>query len=296
MKHIYTLLLWLSVSLVGINANAQEFETLFPYPQAPDTCTTLESRCNYSTRHFWDKCDVSKPFGASSDSLLLKAMSDYLSIMGQANVNVGLTSVGSLMFKAQANKANFMKLLSCAELLLYYMQAPVVDDVYLAFLKAAVDASWMQKEAKRHYRGQMAAIEASKLGATVTDFEVTTAAGTRHISQLPLDSAEIVLLFFTNDETSSSIAATRLSADLGVNDLLKQGYTKVINIYTGKNVKKFLATASMYPDWTLVAAPNVYEKIDVRKLPSFYVLDKGLKVMNKNLTIDEIKNAFNTNS
>lgn len=277
-------------------AQAQGFKTLFPYPQAPDTCTTLESRCNYSTRHFWDRCDVTKPFAEANDSLLLNAMSDYLSIMRQANINVSLASIRNLMFKAQANQSNFMELLQFAEFLLYVNPAPVVDDVYLAFAQSAVNASWLKSELKNHYRQQVDCINASKLGQVLSPFPVQMATGgNKQISEIPLDSAEIVLIFFTGDGSESDIARTRLSADLGVNDLLRQGYTKVVNVYAGSNSKRFFETAGQYPDWILASAPDVYKKIDVRMLPSFFVLDKELKVMNKNLSVDDIKEAFNGN-
>ncbi len=295
MRKIYSLLLFLALTLVEFTAQAQGFTTLFPYPQAPDTCTTLESPCNYSTQHFWDHCEMGKPFVDSKDSLLLKAMNDYLSIMRQANVNVSLASIRNLMFKAQANQPNFVKLMQFAEFLLYMNPAPVIDDVYLAFAQSAVDASWLKKDMKEHYRQQIDGINASKLGHVITSFPVQTATGSRQISEIPLDTAEIVLFFFTDDDSNSDIARTRLSADLGVNDLVSQGYTKVVNIYTGKNPKQFFETARQYPGWVLVSAPEIYKKIDVRLLPSFYVLDRSLKIMNKNITVDDVKNAFNGN-
>ena len=109
---------------------------------------------------------------------------------------------------------------------------------------------------------------------------------------MPVDSAEIVLLFFTGDGVESSLARTRIDTDLGVNELVKQGYTKVINVYVGDKPKQFFAEASQYPNWTLVATSE-YNNLDVRILPSFVVLDNAHRVMNKNQYVDDIKKAFN---
>ena len=53
------------VSSLALTAQAQLAEQqpgrLFAYPLAPDTCSTLESRCNYIITHFWDNFDISKP-------------------------------------------------------------------------------------------------------------------------------------------------------------------------------------------------------------------------------------------
>ena len=128
MKNILYFLVVVIGLLSGFNANAQE--TLFEFPVAPDTCSNIESRCNYSVQHFWDNCNLSKPFEAKNDSLLMEAMLTYFDIMkAGANVNVSLASVRDLMFKSQANHDNFTKLLSIAEYLLYFHDFEFIDDL-----------------------------------------------------------------------------------------------------------------------------------------------------------------------
>ncbi len=292
MKKIFALFsaILLSQSMALVSAQSK---TLFEYPIAPDTCTSLESRCNYSTAHFWDNFDFHKPLTAVSDSALQSTFVDYFQIMSAANRNVGQSSVRLLMNKAQANQPNFMRLLATAEYLLYYTPQPLIDDVYLAFLQSAVEASWMKKDAKAHYADQIRTINNTKLGEKIYDFSVTDSTGSkRKIYDVPVDSAEIVLLFFTGDGVESSLSRTRIDTDLGVNELLNQGYCKLINVYVGDKPRQFLAEASQYPKWTLVATTE-QKNLDIRILPSFIVLDNGHRVMNKNQYVDDIKKAFN---
>ncbi len=292
MKKIFALSLVIMLSHALSVVSAQS-KTLFDYPIAPDTCTSLESRCNYSTAHFWDNFDFHKPLTAVSDSMLQSTFVDYFQIMSAANRNVGQSSVRLLMNKAQANQPNFMRLMATAEYLLYYTPQPLIDDVYLAFLQSAVEASWMKKDAKAHYAEQIRTINNTKLGDKIYDFSITDTTGAkRKICDVPVDSAEIVLLFFTGDGVESSLSRTRIDTDLGVNDLLNQGYCKLINVYVGEKPRQFLAEASQYPKWTLVATTE-QKNLDIRILPSFIVLDNEHRVMNKNQYVDDIKKAFN---
>ena len=155
MKGFYKVLLFVICLLSAGNAAGQT-TTLFEYPVAPDTCTSIESRCNYSVQHFWDNCELTKPFAAENDSLLMEAMLTYIDIMrAGANVNVSLGSVRNLMFKAQANHDNFLKLAAIAEYLLYYHDPDIVDDLYLTFAQSVADASWAKKDVRNHYSEQI---------------------------------------------------------------------------------------------------------------------------------------------
>ena len=78
MKHlllIVTSLLLACPVLWAQEVAPQQPGTLFAYPLASDTCSTLESRCNYIITHFWDNFDISKPI---TDNELLRIRSATL--------------------------------------------------------------------------------------------------------------------------------------------------------------------------------------------------------------------------
>ena len=282
--------------MVSVSAsNAQSQNTLFEYPIAPDTCTTLESRCNYIVQRFWDKFDFTKPIPAETDSALAATMTDYFEIMMNANTNVGLASIRNMLFKAQANQPNFMKLVAIAEYILYMHPVSIIDDVYLTFAQAAADASWMKSDAKNYYKSQIERINASKLGDKITNCDLYDASGRKiKLYDVPIDSAKAVIVFFTGDGSGSSISRLRVSTDVGINASLNNGRIKLFNIVVGDKAKQQVVTdASQYPDWTLLAMPDATRRLDLRIMPSVFVLDENLEIINKNLTVDEIKNIFN---
>ena len=293
MKNILYFLVVVIGLLSGFNANAQE--TLFEFPVAPDTCSNIESRCNYSVQHFWDNCNLSKPFEAKNDSLLMEAMLTYFDIMkAGANVNVSLASVRDLMFKSQANHDNFTKLLSIAEYLLYFHDFEFIDDLYLTFAKSGADATWLKKDVRNHYATQVKRIEASKLGGQLYDFEYTAITGARkHLSEAK-SNANLYVLMFSDNSSGSSIERMRLSTASQPDCSERwKGQIEVINIIVGDVPKKWDADSQSYSStWLVGASKDVADKIDLRIMPCIYVLDQNFKVIAKNRTVDFVKSLF----
>lgn len=294
MRNRAFLFLILIISITGVNGDlyAQQFQTLFPYPTAPDTCTTLESRCDYSTTHFWDNFNYAKQLTEADDSLLAKAMNDYLDIMGHANITVALTSVRNLMFKAQSNQQNFMRLLYLSTRFLYMGVKPMADDVYLTFAQSAADASWLKSEVRNSYKEVVRRIRQTPLGQPVYNFEYTDAQGRkRHINDAltPGDSA-LVLLFFTSDDKNTPLEVTRMSADVNVARLISQGYLKVVEVYGGNDASAYVQReAEANPTWQVVRSKEAFSALDLRLVPSLFLLDSEHRLLYKGLLVDGVK-------
>lgn len=294
MNKILRLILVVSGLFSGGNAMCQ-VATMFEYPVAPDTCSSIESRCNYSVQHFWDKCELTKPFAEGSDSLLLDAMLTYFDIMkAGADVNVSLSSVRNLMFKSQVNHDNFLKLADAAEYILYYHDTDVVDDLYLTFAHSVADASWVKKDVRNHYSAQIKRLETSKLGQPLLDFEYTSiTGGRRHLSDNRSSTATLYVVMFSDTESGSSIERMRLSADVMFGKAVDEGVIKMINIMLGDPPKRWDSDSQSYSEkWEVGASKDVVNKLDIRIMPCVYVLDEEFRVIAKNKTVDFMKNLM----
>lgn len=266
---------------------AQDYNTLFQYPTAPDTCTTTESRFNYVTDKFWSGLDLARPIDDSKDSLLAVAMYDYLQILSNANRNVALTSIRSLMFNAQANKTNFVKLLAIAEGMLYATPTQLIDDIYLAFARAGVNSTALEKRDRDRFAQQVARIEASKLGSQIHDFTFTSRSGKKMTLSQAVDTAQVALIFFTENGVNSSIAATRLQSDVVIDKAVKEGKLRIVNILCSKpnNAEEL---ASLPQHWVVGYSTDVADKLDIRFVPSFFEVDNKLTVLIKHLDINRV--------
>ncbi len=285
----------ITVLLSAVNAMGQT--SLFEYPTAPDTCSTIESRCNYSVQHFWDKCELTRPFDARNDSLLMEAMLTYFDIMrAGANVNVSLSSVRDLMFKAQANHDNFLRLASVAEYLLYYHDFDFIDDLYITFAQAVADASWVKKDMRNHYAGQVKRLNSSKLGQVMADFEFTSITGAKKRLSDCKSPAKLYVLLFSDNDSGSSIERMRLSTDVALSQAVESGQVEVINILATDVPKKWDADSQSYSaTWVVGASKDVTTKLDLRIMPCLYILDEDFKVIAKNKTVDFLKNLMRGN-
>lgn len=290
MKRFLSLVVILIGLLSGLKASGQA--TLFDFPVAPDTCSNIESRCNYSIQHFWDNCNLTKPFEAQNDSLLMDAMITYFDIMkAGANLNVSLASARELMFKSQANHDNFLKLMAMAEYLLYYHDYEILDDLYLTFAQSASDASWMKKDAREHYAQQVKRINASKLGQTMLNFEFTSITGARkRLYDVKSNGAKMYVLMFSDNDSGSSIERMRLNTDVALSRVVASGEVEVINIVVGDTPKKWDSDSQSYAStWIVGASKDVAGKIDLRIMPCIYILDEYFNVIAKNKTVDFVK-------
>lgn len=283
------------IALFSASNAISQVATLFEYPVAPDTCSSIESRCNYSVQHFWDNCELTKPFAAQNDSLLLEAMLTYFDIMkAGANTNVSLSSVRDLMFKSQANHDNFLKLASMAEYVLYYHDTDVIDDLYLTFAQSVADASWAKKEVRNHYAEQIKRLNTSKLGQPLLDFEYTSITGARkHLSDNRSATANVYVIMFSDVDSGSSIERMRLSADITFGQAVDQGVIKMINIVVGDVPKQWDADSKSYSEkWEVGANKEIGGKLDLRIMPCIYVLDEEFRVLAKNKTVDFMKSML----
>ncbi len=291
MKRVFRALFFV-ICLLSADKVVAQVATMFEYPVAPDTCSTIESRCNYSVQHFWDKCELTKPFAAENDSLLVEAMMTYIDIMkAGANTNVSLSSVRNLMFKSQANHDNFLKLASVAEYLLYYHDTDVVDDLYITFAQSVADANWVKKDVRNHYSEQIKRLSTSKLGESLLDFEYTSINGARrHLTDNRSASAKLYVVMFSDGDSGSSIERMRLSTDITIGQLIDEGVIKVINIVVGDVPKQWDRDSQSYSEkWEVGANKDVAGKLDIRIMPCLYVLDDEFRVLAKNKTVDFMK-------
>lgn len=291
MKNFFRIFLFV-ICLFSAGKAMGQVTTLFEYPVAPDTCSTIESRCNYSVQHFWDKCELTKPFAAENDSLLLEAMKTYIEIMrAGANVNVSLNSARNLMFKSQANHDNFLKLASIAEYLLYYHDTDIVDDLYLVFAQSVADASWVKKDVRNHYSEQIKRLNTSKLGEPILDFEYTSITGARrHLYDNRSGNVALYVVMFSDGDSGSSIERMRLSTDISIGQLIDEGVIKVINIMVGDVPKQWDRDSQSYSEkWEVGASKDIGTKLDIRIMPCLYVLDEEFRVIAKNKTVNYLK-------
>ena len=268
----------------------QQPGTLFAYPVAPDTCATLESRCNYIISHFWDNFDISRPI--SDVSAFERTFRDFVDFFRYAHRNVVLGAARDLVNKAQSNTVNLQKLGEIAERALYGTEAEYwSDEVYVAFAKALAACKQLPRDVRDHYAEQLSRINAVQVGA-VLDIEYTGLDGFKHhLNEL---EAESFILLFIDDSTDSMIGRLRLSTDVALNALLSEGQTALVCLSKNKYSADWASAAAAYADnWTIGCDENLARNLDLRVFPCCYILDAQRNIVNKSLSVEGLMRAVN---
>jgi hypothetical protein len=295
MKRKLFLISVLIMSTLTVAAQAQLAEKLegrlFAYPQAPDTCSTLENRCNYIITHFWDNYDISKPI--KDDVAFELTFRDYVDFFSYAHRNVVMGSVRDLVNKAQSNTSNLLKLGAVAERSLYGSEAEFwSDEVYVAFIKPLASNKSLPRDVRDRYAVQLARINSVQVG-TILDFEYVDADGLKHrLSELP--ERENYIILFVDGSTDSTIGRLRLSTDVALNSLLETGNVSLLCVGLNAYSTEWATAASGYcENWMVGCSDQLMDVLDLRVLPCCYVLDGQRAIVNKALSVEGLMSAVN---
>lgn len=297
MKHILLFIIALALGMGYSSAQIQQADeqprTLFAYPQAPDSCVTLESRCNYIISHFWDNFDISKPI--TDDVAFERTFRDFVEFFKYAHRNVVMVTVRDFVNKAQSNTTNLQKLGEVAERALYGPTAEYwSDEVYAAFAKPIASSKKLSKQVREHYAQQLSVMNAVQTGMEL-NFEYVGFDGAVHrISEFPEGTMMVIL--FVDDGADSSIGRLRLSTDVVLNNLIDEGKAALLCISLNKYSADWASSTAGYAsNWTVGCGENLSGKLDLRMLPCCYLLDGEHKVLSKALSVDVLLSTLNPN-
>ena len=290
---IIALFLMCPLASAQVQLAEQQPGTLFAYPMAPDSCSSLESRCNYIITHFWDNYDISKP--VTDDTAFENTFRDFVDFFRYSHRNIVLSVVSDLVNKAQSNTTNLIKLGEVAERALYGPEAEYwSDEVYVAFIKPIASNKSISKQVRDYYGSQLARINAVQVGAEL-DFEYVGIDGLKQrLSELP--ECDTYILLFVDGSTDSTIGRLRLSTDVALNALLESGNAKLLCLSMNGYSSEWATAAAGYCDnWTVGCSESLSSQLDLRIFPCCYVLDGERKIVNKSLSVEGLMSAVNPN-
>ena len=296
MKPIILFITALAVASLPMRAQVQLAEqqpgTLFAYPLAPDTCSTLEERCNFIITHFWDGFDISKPI--TDDAAFERTFRDFVDFFRYSHRNVVMSTVRDFINKAQSNASNLQKVGRVAESALYGTEAEYwSDEVYVAFAKPLAGSKQLPRDVRDHYASQLARINSVQVGAML-DLEFVGLDGLKqHLSDL---NAKTFILLFLDDSTDSMIGRLRLSTDVALNALLNEGEATLVCLCANKYTADWASAAAGYADnWIIGCGENLAKDLDLRAFPVCYMLDDQRTILNKTLSVEALMTAVNPN-
>lgn len=292
MKRIVLLIKSLLLTCLIAAAQGQLAEqlpgTLFAYPLAPDTCSTLENRCNYIITHFWENFDISRPI--ADDAAFETTFRDFVDFFRYGHRNVVMSAVRDLVNKAQSNTANLQRLGEVAERALFGPEAEFwSDEVYVSFIKPLAANKQLSKSVRDHYAAQLARINSVQVGEPL-DFEYVGLDGLKHrLSEL---DGKTFILLFVDDGAESSIGRVRLETNVALNALLDSAEVTLVCLSLNKYSDDWVRAAGGYgSNWVVGCGGDLLDVLDLRVIPCCYILNEERVVLNKTQSVEGVLSA-----
>lgn len=268
------------------NDNIIVIPPLFEYPVAPEELPTLMEKTDYLMEHFWDDFDFKNK--KSVDQLALNdAFAVYASSMPYASSDKVFASVKKLIGNIKNNPALSLQFLKAAEESLYGPRAIIwTDEVYMPFVKNMLDNKKIDDNKKVKYRRQYQILSDSQPGKKFPTFSYTDKIGKK--SEFKPNKKYTLLMIGDPDCNDCSFTRLRLDINGTINDLLDQGNIKVLCIAEESKKDKLSDIEAFPAKWDTGVSDEIFTICDLRNTPSFYLLDKDGKIIEKNATIDEV--------
>lgn len=290
MKRLIYLLL-LALTAIGANAQSQDSikmpVTPFEYPLAPDSITSLQGKTSYVMLRFWDKADLKKLMADTAK--FRKAFHDYVSFIPFAHVDSIKKSVSALTSRFSNDPKAMLIIAQTAEKELFGPEADFwSEEPYMLFIRPLLTNKKVKAQDKERYLSQIKMLNSSQVGSNIAPLSYTTRHGAVH--NLYDQKGDFILLLFQNEECDDcSMMRLRLEADIATGNVVKDGRLKIVIINPGKDTPGWRSAMANYPyEWEIGSSTKAAEEVDLRFMPTSYLLDNEYKIVLKNMDLNQI--------
>ncbi|WP_290100012.1 DUF5106 domain-containing protein [uncultured Muribaculum sp.] len=261
--------------------------TPFEYPMAPDSLPTLQARTSYVMMHFWDAADMNKIL--SDTAKFNQAFHDFVSFIPYSYADSIKRSISILVEKMGEEPEHLLRMARRAEAEMYGPEADFWSEAsYLMFLRPVLNNKKIKNKDKEYYLTQVKKLNSSQIGATFPSFPYTTRHGAGH-NLYEYNTKYKYVLFHPSDCSDCSLTRLRLEADGVTSMLTEDNRLKIFVIAPDKPGSGWNAAMENYPySWEIGYSPKAADMVDLRVLPTVYVLDENNKIIDRNLTVDQL--------
>ena len=279
---ILTLIFWQSNSLEA--QSVVEIPPLFEYPNAPEEMESLEEKCNYLVKNFWNNFDF-KTKQPIDQYALNEAFSVYVTPMRYSNTKEVDQSVDKLISKISGNPILLLQFTKAAEENLYGPRADFWSDtLYLKFLDAIIKNKKIKDNRKTKYLKQESALRKSSEGSLAPTFDFTDINGDKK-TYFPM-STPTLLIFGDPDNTDWRLARLKMDSNYRLEEAIDKGKLNILYILPQETENWQRIVSNYNPKWTIGASKEVSGIYDIRLDPSIYFIGSDGKIQNKYLIFE----------
>jgi len=259
--------------------SADPVMTELPLPAVPGSLQSVEARAAYVVAHFWDAMDFGSP-QACDTAFVEQSFANYISLLPLAPPDSAQAAVDALMRRAAAYPAALELLMTTADDYLYHPNSPMRnEEVYILFLKALTCGDYLSAEQRIIPEARLADAMKNRPGSVAADFRADLRGGGRSTLGRIAANAEMTLLIFYDPDCHNCHVILNELAEIP----LPQGW-QIAAVDSEPDRSRWEATCGDLPaHWTVMfpASADLSELYTLPASPTFYVLDRGARVVLK---------------
>lgn len=256
-------------------------EPLFEYPVAPDNLESLNEKSEYLVTHFWNNMNFQNK-AAVDQNALNDAFQVFISPMRWSRPEITDNAINAYIKKIAKNPTLLIQSVRAAEEALYGPRAVYwSDEAYLKFVEALLDNKKIPEYRKERYERHKRVLNNSRLGSAPSIFTYTTPIG--DIARYIPDGVITVIEFGDPACDDCRYAKLKMETDIKFSTLVDKGIINVLFILPDAEEGWQTEIVGLSPKWHVGYAEDISDIMDIRILPSFYVIDRNGKIAAKNV-------------
>lgn len=280
-KIFYPLILTIALcNAFLINAQSViEIKPLFEYPVAPEEIETLEEKCNYIVKNFWNNFDF-KSKQSLDQYALNEAFGVFVTPMRYASGKEVDQAVDKLIGKISGNPILLLQFTKAAEETLYGPRAEFWSDgLYLKFLETILKNKKIADNRKTKYKNQAATLQNSMVDNVAPSFDFIDLKGETK-TYFPM-STPTILIFGDPEDTDWRLVRLKMDSNFKLGDAIDKGKVNILYIIPEDKTEWQRSVSNYNPKWTVGNSPNVGEIYDIRLDPAIYIVGSDGKIISK---------------
>lgn len=262
-----------------------EIEPLFEYPVAPDEMESLEDRCAYLVKNFWDNFNF-KTSDSVDQYALNEAFQVYASTFSYAPAKDVDQSIDKLIKNISNKPVLQLQFTKAAEENLYGPRAQIwSDQLFLKFIDAVLKNKKIPAARKTRYEKLATALRESAIGQRAPEFWFTDRerASKRYFPM----STPTILIFGNPDDTDWRLTRLKMDSNFTLDEALKKGKINILYILPSEVNNWKETTANYNPLWTVGVSEEAAKVYDIKVNPAIYIVGADGKILNKNIIPQE---------
>lgn len=239
----------------------------------------------------WDGFDFGNKAMIANPGVTEAKFKDFCSILAMSKETERKEQTDTLLSRSErGSKEMFLGFMDLAEKHLHDPNSPLRnEESYIPFLEYATKTAKIDEAYKERYRYQLANALKNRVGTIAKDFGYITRDGTR--GTLQRTKGKYVLVYFNNPDCHDCKRTYDIMLSSPVlAQLMASGELTLLAIYPDEDLTSWEKHKGDYPSsWIVARFRSQVDRdgYDLPAIPSLYLLDKDMKVLLKDATIEE---------